>query len=115
MSQVAPVRAVLMSSEIHAGGTGFHRLVFKVDGGRAGMTNVTVLISQDAHRKLLAQLNRARCQPLERAQLLKHWARWAIGLRQDELGVIPAAITITASDIDDFGAYASDLASTFTR
>lgn len=115
MSQVAPVRAVLMSSEIQSGGTGFHRLVFKVDGGRTGMTNVTVMISQDAHRKLVAQLIRARIQPTERTQLLKHWARWAIGLRQDEVGVIPATITITASDIDDFGAYASDLASTFIR
>lgn len=113
MSHAVPVRAVLMSSEIQTGGTGFHRLVFKVDGGRAGMVNVTVMISQDAQRKLVAQLNRARYTPIDRSQLLKHWARWEIGLRQEDLGVIPRTITITASDVDDFGAYATDLARTF--
>jgi hypothetical protein len=61
MSSTIPIRAVLMSSEIMNGGSGFHRLVFKVDGGRAGMTSVTVMISQDAHRKLLQQMVRARC------------------------------------------------------
>lgn len=101
-----------MSSEIMNGGSGFHRLVFKVDGGRAGMSSVTVLISQDAHRKLVQQMARARFQPVERATLLKTWARWEIALRFNELGVLPGTVTITARDIDDFGAYASDLGRT---
>ncbi|MGE5597526.1 MAG: hypothetical protein ACM3S1_15985 [Hyphomicrobiales bacterium] len=109
MSSTIPVRAVLMSSEIKNGGTGFHRLAFRVDGGRAGMTNVTVLISQDAHRKLAAQLIRARMQPREKSELLKTWARWAIAMRLEDHGVLPNTITITASDLDDFGAYAVDL------
>lgn len=112
VSSTTPIRAVLMSSEIMNGGTGFHRLVFKVDGGRAGMSSVTVLISQDAHRKLVQQMARARFQPVERATLLKTWARWEIALRYNELGVLPGTVTITARDIDDFGAYASDLGRT---
>lgn len=109
MTHTAPIRAVLMASDIRAGGSGFHRLTYKVDGGRAGMTNVTVLISQDAQRKLATQMARARLQPIEKTALLKFWARWAIALRLDEVGLIPATITITSSDVDDFGAYATDL------
>ncbi|MCC7363268.1 MAG: hypothetical protein IT303_02765 [Dehalococcoidia bacterium] len=110
MSSTIPVRAVLMSSDIKNGGTGFHRLDFKVDGGRSGMSSVTVLISQDAHRKLAQQLVRARVGHTERSALLKTWARWEIALRMEDQGVIPRTITITASDLDDFGAYAVDLA-----
>ena len=112
MSSTVPIRAVLMSSEIMSGGTGFHRLVFKVDGGRSGMSSVTVMISQDAHRKLVQQMSRARFQAVEKAQLLKTWARWEIALRYNEKGVLPGTVTITARDIDDFGAYASDLGRT---
>lgn len=112
MSSTAPIRAVLMSSEIMTGGTGFHRLVFKVDGGRLGMANVTVMISQDAHRKLAAQLTRARIAHVEKPELLKTWARWEIALRYNELGMMPLNVTITARDVDDFGAYASDLGRT---
>ena len=112
MSSAPPVRAVLMSSEIMTGGTGFHRLVFKVDGGRMGMANVTVMISQDAHRKLAAQMARARIGQVEKLELLKTWARWEIALRYNELGTIPLTVTITARDVDDFGAYASDLGRT---
>lgn len=101
-----------MSSEIMSGGTGFHRLVFKVDGGRSGMSSVTVMISQDAHRKLVQQMARARFQIIEKSQLLKTWARWEIALRYQEKGVLPGTVTITARDIDDFGAYASDLGRT---
>ena len=60
-----------MSSEIMTGGTGFHRLVFKVDGGRVGMSTVAVMISQDAHLKLAAQLTRARLGHVEKSALLK--------------------------------------------
>lgn len=109
MSSTTPIRAVLMSADIKSGGTGFHQLVFKVDGGRAGMTQVKVLISQDAHRKLTGQMLRARFQPVEKSALLKTWARWAIALRLEELGVFPQTLTITASDVDDLGAYAADL------
>ena len=112
MSSAIPIRAVLMSSEIMNGGTGFHRLVFKVDGGRSGMSSVTVMISQDAHRKLVTQMSRARFQPVEKTALLKTWARWEIALRYADKGVLPGTVTITARDIDDFGAYASDLGRT---
>lgn len=112
MSSIVPIRAVLMSSEIMNGGSGFHRLVFKVDGGRAGMSSVTVMISQDAHRKLVLQMSRARFQTVEKASLLKTWARWEIALRLNESGVLPGTVTITARDVDDFGAYASDLGRT---
>ncbi|MBI2765263.1 MAG: hypothetical protein HYX53_05035 [Chloroflexi bacterium] len=112
MSSTIPVRAVLMSSDIKSGAAGFHRLVYKVDGGRSGMVMVAVMISQDAHRKLAAQLTRARLQPVEKSQLLKTWARWEIAMRLEYHGVIPQNITITASDVDDFGAYATDLART---
>jgi hypothetical protein len=109
MSSSAPVRAVLMSAEIKQGGTGFHKLVFKVDGGRAGMAQVTVMISQDAHRKILQQLHRVRAPQVEKGTLLKVWSRWAIGLRYDAIGLMPSTVTITASDIDDFGGYATEL------
>lgn len=101
-----------MSSEIMTGGNGFHRLVFKVDGGRMGMANVTVMISQDAQRKLAAQMTRARMGEVEKSVLLKTWARWEIAMRYNEQGTIPLTVTITAHDVDDFGAYASDLGRT---
>ena len=109
MSSTIPVRTVLMASDIKDGGNGFHRLQFKVDSGRGRMSNVTVLISQDAHRKLAAQLVRARTQQVEKSQLLKTWARWEIAMRLEDHGMLPSTITITASDLDDFGAYAGDL------
>ena len=112
MSSTVPVRAVLMSSQIMNGGSGFHRLVFKVDGGRQGMSSVTVMISQDAHRKLLQQMVRARFPAVEKSSLLKIWARWEIALRLEDTGMLPGTVTITARDIDDFGAYATDLGRT---
>ena len=109
---VTPIRAVLMAAEIRENGNGFHRLVFRVDGGRSDMFSVTVLISQDAHRKLTQQMQRARFSPGEKSSLLKSWAKWEIALRLEESGVLPATLTITASDLDDFGAYASDFGRT---
>ena len=103
-----PMRAVLMSAEIRETGNGFHKLVFKVDGGRNGMSSVTVMISQDAQRKLTTQLQRARVSTRDKGSLLKSWARWELGQRIEEVGTLPATLTITASDLDDFGAYASD-------
>ncbi len=84
-------------------------MIFRVDGGRNGMCNVTVMISQDAQRKLVGQLQRARFAPLEKGAMLKAWARWELAQRLEDHGVLPQAVTITASDLDDFGAYASDL------
>lgn len=109
MTSPIPVRALLMSSDIKEGGTGFHRLEYKVDGGRGSMSVVTVLISQDAHRKLAAQLSRARLLVADKPQLLKTWARWEIAMRLEDHGFLPRTLTITASDLDDFGAYAVDL------
>lgn len=112
MSQPVPLRAVLMAAELRNDARGFHRFVFKVDGGRGSMSNVTVLISQDAYRKLANQMTRARVQPMERSSLLKKWAQWEIAARFQEQGILPATVTVTASDLDDFGAYALDLART---
>lgn len=103
------LKAVLIAFEVRSGGTGFHSFSFRVDGGRNGMASVRVMISQDAHRKLLAQFARARLQPLDKPVLLKAWARWELDQRAEEQGSLPATVTITASDIDDSGAYASDL------
>lgn len=105
---ITPIRAVLMASEIQEPGHGFHKLVFKVDGGRQGMSNVTVMISQDAQRKLVSQMLRARFSATEKGALLNFWARWELAQRLEESGVLPSTLTITASDLDDFGAYATD-------
>ncbi len=109
MSSSIPIRAVLMSSDIKADGTGFHKLTFKVDGGRSGVANVSVMISLDAHRKLTTQLARARIGRVEKSVMLKTWCLWALAERMEDVGALPATLTITARDIDDFGAYASDL------
>ncbi len=109
MSHAAHLRAMLMSADIKTGGPGFHCLVFKVDCGHSSMLQVTVLISQDAYRKLAAQMARARLRPVEPMALLKTWARWEIRQRMEEFGLPPASVTITASDLDDFGAYATAL------
>jgi hypothetical protein len=98
-----------MSADIKTEGNGFHRLSFKVDGGRDGMANVTVNISQDAHRKLVNQMNRARLPHVPKDTLLKTWARWAITMRLDEMGVMPTTVTVTGSDVDELGGYAAEL------
>jgi len=96
-----------MSAEFNDGSSGFHRLTFKVDMGRGRtMSNVTVLISVDAYRKLATQLARARLPRVDRDRLLKLWARWEISSRIRDHGVLPSTLTVTASDLDDLGAYA---------
>jgi hypothetical protein len=90
---------------------GFNQLVFRVAVSRNSIETVTVLISNDAWRKLNAQLVRARLPKIERDQMLKRWARWEIELRA-ELGPLPSTLTITASDLDEYGAYATDFGST---
>ena len=112
MSNAQPFRAVLMSADIKSGGTGFHKLVFKVSSGRTQMVLVTVMISQDAHRKLATQMARARFRPVAIDLVLKTWARWEIQQRIDVHGLPPLSVTITTSDLDDFGAYATDLGRT---
>jgi len=109
MSRETPLRTVLMAADIKPGGTGFHRLVFKVERGRGTISQVTVLISQDAHRKLSSQLARIRMPQRDTLVLLKTWARWEIEHRVQDLGFVPSSLTITASDLDDVGAYATDL------
>ena len=104
-----PIRCVMMSADIQPAGRGFHRLVFKVEQGRGAISQVTVLISQDAHRKLSSQLARVRLRPTDTLGLLKTWARWELEHRVETQGVVPASLTITASDLDDLGAYAMDL------
>lgn len=112
MSSPHPFRAVLMSADIRTAGSGFHRLVFKVSSGRTQTAMVTVMISQDAHRKLATQMARARFRPVPIDLLLKTWARWEIQQRVDANGLPPLSVTITASDLDDFGAYATNLGRT---
>lgn len=112
MSNKAQHRAILMAADIRDSGNGFHRLRFKVEGGRARMSEVTVLISLDAHRKLLSQMGRSNRFAADKPRLLKSWAFWEIGQRTAEFGIAPATITVTASDLDEFGAYAAALLST---
>ncbi len=99
-----------MSAEFTEASSGFHRLRFKVDLGRGrGLRNVAVLISVDAYRKVTSQMARARLPVIERDQLLIRWARWEIAMRLDDHAVLPSTISITASDIDELGAYAHGL------
>ncbi len=114
MSSVMQLRAVLMAAELQHGRSGYHRFVFRVDGGRAGMFTVTVQISEDAYRKLVGQLARARIYPPEKVAMLKHWARWEIAQRLEEDGAVPATITVAVHDVDDSGAYATALGRTLS-
>lgn len=100
-------RSVLMSIRTAQSGNGFNELVFRVANGRSTIQTVTVLISNDAQRKLAGQLTRARMPKVERDQMLKLWARWELATRAAE-GNLPATLTITASDLDEYGAYATD-------
>ena len=104
-----PVRAVLMALQIERSDNGFHRVLYKVDGGRAGTLDVNVLISRDAQRKVTTQLNRGGTRRIDTERLVKTWARWAIAHRLDEGDQLPKTITITASDVDEYGAYAASL------
>jgi hypothetical protein len=103
-----------MAAELQNGRSGYHRFLFRVDGGRAGMFNVAVQISEDAYRKLVGQLARARIHPLEKVAMLKHWARWEIARRLEEEGTVPGTITIAVYDVDDSGAYATALGRTLS-
>ncbi len=105
------IRAVLMAYAPESSDNGFHRITYKVEEGRSQMTTVAVMISRDAQRKLGSHLSRAGARTSSE-KLLKAWARWAISNRLDETGSLPATITITGSDIDDTGAYASGLRAT---
>jgi hypothetical protein len=98
-----------MAADIRDDGTGFHRVLYKVEDGHGAMTSHTVLISQDAFRKMQSQLARGRFRAIDRAVLVKKWALFEIMLRLEDTDLIPATITITARDLDDLGAYASDL------
>src|SRR5690606_21005867 len=99
MSTRTPLRGVLMAADILADGAGFHRLIYKMDTGRGQMSNVTVLISQDAVRKMQAQLARARFPAVDRPLLVKKWALFEITLRYEVDGLLPGTVTITARDL----------------
>ena len=90
---------------------GFNQLVFRVGTTRTSIETVTVLISNDAWRKLSAQLLRARMPKVERDQMLKRWAKWEIEAHAEQ-GPLPGTLTITASDLDEYGAYATDFGRT---
>ena len=111
MKRSIPLRAVLMSLNIEESGKGFHRVTYKVDGGRNGAHRVTVMISADAYRKLATQLSRLGVSRVEASSLVQEWAKWAVAERVDLGAEIPDTMTITASDVDDLGAYAAGFAS----
>jgi hypothetical protein len=100
-------RSVLMSIRTAQSGNGFNELVFRISVDRSTIQTVTVLISNDAQRKLAGQLTRARMPKVERDQMLKLWAKWELAMRAEE-GTLPSTLTITASDLDEYGAYATD-------
>ncbi len=107
MSKTVQLRCLLMSAEYNNGTTGFHKIAYKVDQGRGqNIGTVSVMISVDAVRKLSAQLLRARLPRIDRDRLLLSWAKWEIQLHMEDHGTLPKTITVTASDLDDFGAYA---------
>lgn len=109
MSSKTSAAPILMAANIRDSGNGFHSLRFRVEGGRSRMTEVVVLISQDAHRKLLSQAGTAHRHFSDKSTLLKAWANWEISQRTAELGMTPSNITITSSDLDEFGAYTAAL------
>lgn len=102
------LRSVLMSIRTADSPSGFNELVFRVSVNRTSIQSITVLISNDAQRKLAGQLLRARMPRVEREQMLKLWAKWEIGNRLEFGEPLPATLTITASDLDEYGAYATD-------
>jgi hypothetical protein len=109
VNQAVLVRAVLMSSTLRTESAGFSRLQLRVDGGRWGMFDVAVMISTDAYKKVVEQRRRARQPRLGPLELLQAWSRWEISRRLHEDGSVPATITIAASQVDDFGAYACEI------
>lgn len=109
MASIAGIRTVLLSAELQPGRTGYHRLRFRIGGGRSETADVTVQISEDAYRKVTGQLARARFHPEEKRSFLKRWAQWEITRRLLEDGALPSTITVAAHDVDDLGAYALDL------
>lgn len=111
MRRGVPLRAVLMALNIEESGKGFHRVTYKLDGGRNGAHRVTVMISADAYRKLVSQLSRLGVSRVNVSTLVQEWAKWAVAERIDDGGEVPDTMTITASDVDDLGAYAAGFAS----
>jgi len=111
VSRGIPLRAVLMSLSIEESGKGFHRVSYKIDGGRSGAHRITVMISADAYRKLAGQLTRLGVNRVSVSPLIQEWAKWAVVQRLSETGELPETMTITASDVDDLGAYAAGFAS----
>jgi hypothetical protein len=104
------LNVVLMRTDLRPGDApGFHRIAFRIESGTRPLGLVTVQISQDAFRKLRSQMLRLSNMRPDEAALLTGWARWAL-VQRIESGQPPQPIvTITASDVDDFGSYASEI------
>jgi hypothetical protein len=110
MKNSPPIRAILISTDLRdAAGHGFHRFVFRIEAGSRAVGNVTVQISQDAFEKLTRQLARDSGARADGLTVLRTWAHTELmGRMRDPQNIAPL-ITITASDVDDFGGYATEL------
>ncbi|HEY5475623.1 MAG TPA: hypothetical protein VIK11_02810 [Tepidiformaceae bacterium] len=100
----------LMTTDLRVGDApGFHRIVFRIESDRRPIGQVTVQISQDAFRKLRSQILRLTNARPDDASLLRGWAKWALAARLESGQPPQPLITVTASDIDDFGTCASEV------
>lgn len=110
MRNEPPIRAVLISTDLRgAAGYGFHRFVFRLEGGGRPLGNVTVQISQDAFEKVTRQLSNGTNARADGLTVLRTWAQTELTLRLRDPRNIAPLITITATDVDDLGGYASEL------
>lgn len=110
MARGGRLSVLLMTTDLLAeDAPGFHRIVFRLDGGGRSIGLVTVQISRDALRKLRRQIARVTHVRPDDAALLKGWAKWALIQRIESRQPFQPLLTITASDVDEFGSYASEI------
>ena len=104
------LNVILMRTDIRPGeAPGFHRITFRIENGGRSLGLVTVQISQDAFRKLRSQIMRIASGRRDESALLTGWAKWALVQRIESGQTLQPLLTITASDIDDYGTYASEI------